>query len=98
MTTELMKLGLESGLGEKWAVVGDNWERARSQLGTLGGGNHFIELQRDAEDGRLWVMLHSGSRNIGKRVCDHYSVLAREFMIGWGIKVDRDSASRREGE
>ncbi len=92
MPVELMKSGLESGLGEKWAVVGDHFERARSQLGTLGGGNHFIELQRDAKDGRLWVMLHSGSRNIGKQVCDHYSGLAREYMSASVLKVDRDLA------
>lgn len=50
-----------------------NAERAnvRKQLGTLGGGNHFIEFQSDPA-GRLWIMLHSGSRNIGKKVAEHY--------------------------
>jgi len=47
------------------------------QLGTLGGGNHFIELQKDEND-RAWVMLHSGSRNIGSKVCDEYNRIARE--------------------
>jgi tRNA-splicing ligase RtcB (3'-phosphate/5'-hydroxy nucleic acid ligase) len=41
------------------------------QLGTLGGGNHFIELQKGT-DGYLWIMVHSGSRNLGKQVADHY--------------------------
>ena len=46
-------------------------QRALHQLGTLGGGNHFIELQRDA-DGGVYLMLHSGSRNLGKTICDEY--------------------------
>ena len=57
-------------------VLRQNLDRARHQLGTLGSGNHFIEFQADA-DGRLWVMIHSGSRNLGLRVCTHYSKLAK---------------------
>jgi tRNA-splicing ligase RtcB len=45
--------------------------RAVNQLGTLGSGNHFLEVQRD-EDGRVFVMLHSGSRSLGKTVCDAF--------------------------
>ena len=48
------------------------------QLGTLGGGNHFIEIQKGS-DGFIWIMVHSGSRNVGKRVADHYDKLAREM-------------------
>jgi tRNA-splicing ligase RtcB (3'-phosphate/5'-hydroxy nucleic acid ligase) len=44
--------------------------KAVHQLGTLGGGNHFIEVCRDDADGRLWLLLHSGSRNIGKTVAE----------------------------
>lgn len=51
---------------------------ARLQLGTLGGGNHFIELQYDHCD-RVWLMLHSGSRNLGKQVADHYDKAARRI-------------------
>lgn len=47
------------------------------QIGTLGGGNHFIELQK-GDDGHLWIMLHSGSRGIGKMICDHYSAIAED--------------------
>jgi len=47
-------------------------------LGTLGGGNHFIELQR-SESGMLWLMLHSGSRNLGHRVASHYHKLAQSL-------------------
>lgn len=49
-----------------------------SQLGTLGGGNHFIELQVDNED-NIWVMLHSGSRNIGNLIATKYIKLAKEY-------------------
>jgi len=52
-------------------------KRIRRQLGTLGGGNHFIELQKDAGD-RLWVMIHSGSRNIGKQTAEHFHKKAKE--------------------
>jgi len=58
-------------------IVDDQWERAGHQVGTLGGGNHFIEIQLD-ENGGLWAMVHSGSRNLGKRVCDHYNRLAAD--------------------
>jgi len=47
------------------------------QLGTLGGGNHFVEVQLDRNDG-VWVMLHSGSRHMGKEVGDRYRRLAQE--------------------
>ncbi len=56
------------------------------QLGTLGGGNHFIELQED-EQGRLCVMLHSGSRNVGKQVCDHFNKIARSLNERWQSAV-----------
>jgi len=54
------------------------------QLGTLGGGNHFIEIQRD-ESGRLCVMIHSGSRNFGKKIADYYNEKANGFAKknGW---------------
>lgn len=56
------------------------------QLGTLGGGNHFIELQVD-DEGYLAIMLHSGSRNVGKRVCDHFHKIAREHNERWYSQV-----------
>ena len=48
-----------------------NLERAELSMGTLGGGNHFIELDRD-DDGKLYLVVHSGSRNLGKQVAEHY--------------------------
>ncbi len=51
-------------------------ERAALSLGTLGGGNHFLEVQRD-DEGRVAFMLHSGSRNLGKQICDAFVRRAR---------------------
>ncbi len=47
------------------------------QLGTLGGGNHFIELQED-DEGKLGIMVHSGSRNFGYKICRYFNQLAKE--------------------
>lgn len=52
-------------------------DAARFQLGTLGGGNHFIELQA-GDDGRVWLMVHSGSRNFGLKIAEHYHLMALE--------------------
>ena len=52
------------------------------QAGTLGGGNHFIELQED-DKGFLGIMIHSGSRNFGKQVCDYFHNLARDLNKKW---------------
>ncbi len=49
--------------------------RARQSLGTLGGGNHFIEVDQ-SEDGRLYLVIHSGSRSLGAAVCRYYESLA----------------------
>lgn len=56
-------------------VVATEFESARKQIGTLGGGNHFIEIQQGS-DNRIWLMVHSGSRNIGYRVADFYNKMA----------------------
>jgi tRNA-splicing ligase RtcB len=53
----------------------------RVQLGTLGRGNHFLEFQAD-EQGRLWVMIHSGSRAIGQAIADHHLMNARPAESG----------------
>lgn len=52
------------------------------QLGTLGGGNHFIELQED-ESGFVCIMLHSGSRHFGHKICSHFHNAARERNRKW---------------
>ena len=59
------------------------------EVGTLGGGNHFIELQRDEEDS-LWIMIHSGSRNLGKQVGDFYNKIAITLNERWHSVVSPD--------
>ena len=68
-----------------------------NQMGTLGGGNHFIEVCLDETD-QVWVMLHSGSRGIGNAIADHFIKLARKDMERWMIQLpDRDLAYFPEG-
>ena len=62
--------------------------RAELSIGTLGGGNHFIELGAD-EDGQLYLIIHSGSRNLGKQVCEHYQNLAANNLGRKGKGMDR---------
>ncbi len=62
------------------SVPGTVVERALHQLGTLGGGNHFIEVCVDRDDGMLWTLLHSGSRNVGKTVADVHMARAKRGM------------------
>ncbi|NBH33752.1 RtcB family protein [Clostridiaceae bacterium] len=61
-------------------------EDAYYQVGTLGGGNHFIELQED-QNGFLGIMIHSGSRHFGKQICDVYHKKARELNDLWYSQV-----------
>ncbi|MFE4252056.1 RtcB family protein [Streptomyces sp. NPDC056910] len=65
-------------------------ERAAKQMGTLGSGNHFWEFCLDT-DNSVWVMLHSGSRNIGKELADHHIGVAQKLSHNQGL-VDRDLA------
>lgn len=56
-------------------------KRLERSIGTLGGGNHFIEIDED-KDGTKYLIVHSGSRNLGKQVADYYQKLAVELMQG----------------
>ena len=68
-----------------------------NQMGTLGGGNHFIEVCLD-ETNQVWVMLHSGSRGIGNAIASYFIALARKDMERWMIQLpDRDLAYFPEG-
>jgi tRNA-splicing ligase RtcB len=72
-------------------------KRADRQLGTLGGGNHFIEVCLDEAD-RVWVMLHSGSRGIGNLLGQYFIALARKDMAQHIANLpDRDLAYFEEG-
>ena len=70
-------------------VVSKQYKSALKQLGTLGGGNHFIELQRD-QDGWMWVMIHSGSRNLGLQVGQYYNEKAKNLNRIWFSNVNPD--------
>ncbi|MFF4958962.1 RtcB family protein [Streptomyces sp. NPDC001222] len=86
-----------SGWGDFWGrfdgvaeAVRFREERATKQMGTLGSGNHMIELCLD-ETGSVWMMLHSGSRNIGKELAEHHIGVAQRLPHNQGL-VDRDLA------
>ncbi len=64
-------------------------ERGYLSIGTLGGGNHFIEVNED-EEGTLYLVIHSGSRNIGLQTAEHYQELAIQYAREHGIDVPRD--------
>lgn len=65
-----------------------NVERAQLSIGTLGGGNHFIEINKD-DNGTLYLVIHSGSRNLGVQVCNHYQKIAES-------KCDEKDKRRKE--
>lgn len=70
-------------------VCAAEYQSAKHQMGTLGGSNHFIELQKDTT-GNIWIMIHSGSRNLGKKVCEHYHKIAIELNERWFSSVPTD--------
>ncbi len=67
-------------------IVSQEWASACNQLGTLGGGNHFIEIQK-GDDGFIWIMIHSGSRNLGHKVASHYNKIAKELNKKWNSSI-----------
>lgn len=70
----------------KGGIVERQYEAALKQIGTLGGGNHFIEIQKGS-DGHIWIMIHSGSRNIGLKVAEHYNRLATKLNERWFSEI-----------
>lgn len=66
-----------------WDNIKGNYskERAKLSLGTLGGGNHFIEADRD-EEGNLYIVVHSGSRHAGLEIADYYQKMAWKQLNG----------------
>jgi tRNA-splicing ligase RtcB len=74
---------------ESLQIIDEEWGNAKKSLGTLGGGNHFIEIQKGS-DGYIWIMIHSGSRNLGKQVADHYNKLAVELNKKWHSSVPKE--------
>ena len=89
---ELVEMAEGVDLDKKFGT--SDW---RSQLGTLGGGNHFIELCVD-QDETIWATLHSGSRGIGNRIGNYYIEKAQKIMEKFFIELpDRDLAYLPEG-
>lgn len=77
-------IGIKKGM-----IINKEFQSARYQLGTLGGGNHFIEIQK-GDDGHIWFMIHSGSRNLGYKVAKHYDALAKELNAKWHSLVPKE--------
>ena len=63
-------------------IIEQEYNNALNQIGTLGGGNHFIEIQKGS-DGFIWIMIHSGSRNFGLKIAKHYNELAIKLNELW---------------
>ena len=83
-----------SGFDTLTAAVSSLETRAARQLGTLGGGNHFVEVCVEVgglDAGRVWLMLHSGSRNIGKELAERHIAVARRLPHNAELP-DRDLA------
>jgi len=70
-------------------VISEQYNSALKQLGTLGGGNHFIDILKGS-DGHIWIMLHSGSRNLGYRVAKHHNDIAIKLNERWHSKVPKE--------
>lgn len=69
-------------------IVSKEYKNALTQLGTLGGGNHFIEIQQGSDD-RIWIMIHSGSRNLGYTVANFYNKLAVKMSPRFSSKIPK---------
>ena len=76
----------EAALSDLYCYRAVSTEKAFQSLGTLGGGNHFIELDRDA-DGFLYVAVHSGSRHLGKEVTEYYLREGQKYLKNKGISL-----------
>jgi len=76
-------------LYEKNPELAELFEDGYFQIGTLGGGNHFIELQEDGE-GYLCIMIHSGSRHLGAGICEYFNAVAREHATEWGSRIPEE--------
>jgi len=94
--TPAMKTGYDL-IVDKHPKIGRKHINHVSHLGTLGTGNHFIEICLD-EDDNVWVMLHSGSRGVGNRIGTYFIELAKEDMKKWHINLpDKNLAYLPEG-
>ena len=70
-------------------IVREEFNNARKSLGTLGGGNHFIEAQ-ETDDGKVGIMVHCGSRNLGLKIADHYNDIAIALNEKWYTSIPKE--------
>lgn len=88
----------DSPIGDLRCAKYVNMDRAMKSLGTLGGGNHFIEVDKDKED-NLWLVVHTGSRHLGIEVCDYYQHLGytklKEKEVGGTLKEKSEELIRK---
>ena len=90
-------------LEELYCYKNINVDRAEKSLGTLGGGNHFIEVDTN-EDGQLYLVVHTGSRNLGKQVAEYYQDLAWKSLKNGNkgelikAKIEELKAAGRQSE
>jgi len=105
-TIELIEYAVPAG--RNWHEVPQLWDgfddapdipiiqqelgRARHQLGTLGSGNHFIEIQKGS-DGYIWLMIHSGSRNLGYKIAKVYHEKAKALCQRWESDIPNEHLS-----
>lgn len=68
--------------------VGADRDQVFRSIGTLGGGNHFIELGRSEQTGKHYLTIHSGSRNLGKRVCDFHAKSPEPYKLALRTEVE----------
>jgi len=80
-----MDQSIDDFRGRSW-YSGHVKERAGKCLGTLGGGNHFIEIQA-GDDDMIWLMIHSGSRHLGNIIAKHYQKIALELNTSWNVSI-----------
>jgi tRNA-splicing ligase RtcB len=73
-------------------IIQEQLTRSRKQLGTLGGGNHFIEIQKGS-DGHVWLMIHSGSRNFGLQIANTYHKKAVALCERWASDIPHKDLS-----
>jgi len=73
---------------DKMKIVKHQYESALKQVGSLGGGNHFIEIQKGS-DNHIWIMIHSGSRNLGLKVADYYNNVAKKLNEMYFSQVEK---------
>ena len=85
--TELIDYANSNGVSQdRYDELDKNW---KIQLGTLGGGNHFIEVSTDP-DGMIWVVIHSGSRGIGHKIATKYIAIAKQLMEDYLVELEDD--------